>query len=252
MCQTNRPYQDPASTNSLETSKHKLQNLKMFLNQKPGDNIIDRILGEVSSMILKFANGAASAAMVHLLNLEDIFQKLWRAAKALAHIHEETNPLSITNAGRALGSAKDKALVAAVFVDKTTFNGTFTEPHTATLGLSGGGSLGPGYRQDQGLYFSYDLFNLNVEVGRYQTDSILIGWEAGAGGSVGFFNTFDISGTTTSLNGSIGPSGMSVISSGHFTEGFNYTGSQFSLEFSAPAGLSGAGQETRTTPWLSF
>ena len=42
----------------------------MFLNQKPGDNIIDRILGEVSSMNLKFANGAATAAMVHLLNHE--------------------------------------------------------------------------------------------------------------------------------------------------------------------------------------
>ena len=76
MGQTNRPYQDPASTNSLETSKHKLQNLKMFLHQKPGDNIIDRILGEVSSMNLKFANGAATAAMVHLLNHEEGLQEL--------------------------------------------------------------------------------------------------------------------------------------------------------------------------------
>ena len=86
MGQTNRPYQDPASTNSLETSKHKLQNLKMFLNQKPGDNIIDRILGEVSSMNLKFANGAATAAMVHLLNHENIFGRL-SGKDALASVY---------------------------------------------------------------------------------------------------------------------------------------------------------------------
>ena len=200
----------------------------------------------------KFANGAQSAAMVHLFNHENIFQKAWSGVRAAAHIHEKTNRFSISNTASALGSGKDKALVAAVIVDKTTFNGTFTEPHTITAGFTLGGSLGPGYRQEHGGFFSYDLFNLKFEVGRYQTDSILVGWEAGFGGSVGKFNTFDISGKTTSLNGSVGPAGLSIISNGHFTEGYNYTGSQFSVEFGAPYGLSGAGQKTTTTSWLSF
>jgi hypothetical protein len=130
----------------------------------------------------KFANGATSAAMVHLFNHEGAFKLFRRSSEVMQGVKGWISEKWPTT--------KNKALAAAVVVDKTTFNGTFTEPHTATFGLSGGASLGPGYRQENGLYFSYDLFNLNVEFGRYRTDSILIGWEAGGGGSVGFFNTF--------------------------------------------------------------
>lgn len=44
----------------------------MFNDLEPGKNLINRILGKLSKMNLKFANGAMSAAMVHLLNHEGI------------------------------------------------------------------------------------------------------------------------------------------------------------------------------------
>ena len=42
----------------------------MFNDLEPGKNLINRILGKLSPMNLKFANGATTGAMVHLLNHE--------------------------------------------------------------------------------------------------------------------------------------------------------------------------------------